>query len=343
LNLYWKQVYTTDTTISFAISCKCNGWYSVAWSPTGQMLDSDAVIGSVSNPTQKVMSVASYKLPEDAAPEPNSSSLKLHDVSTVSSNGLQIMFFTRDILSGVNPLNISQHVIGAYHPDSTALVYHETYHSTQDIVQNFLSGEKAQVTSNPFTLREVHGMLMIMGWFFLALGAFVARYGRWIPPGDVWFHAHRIIQYLGFGISMAGFVVAFCMNTTHFKTVYHAQLGVTITTLCVLQVLSAFFRPHPPSKTNPEKTSVRVAFELFHWWNGRILLVLAAVQLYSGIVLIGWTASVVPYAVCIGIIVLAVIVGEIVTRYYPMSKVVSCFENCLCCRSSKGFASMTRM
>jgi len=138
---------------------------------------------------------------------------------------------------------------------------------------------------------------------------------------------HRIIQIIGVGISIGGVIVAFCMTTVHFNTVYHAQLGVAITVLIIAQVVAAFFRPHPPSENSPKKSTARIIFELFHWWNGRIVLVLAVVQLYSGIQLIGYPI-ITQYAIFLACILALIIFAEIFSCVNPKMKTVSWLGNC---------------
>jgi len=166
--LYWQPVYNGDTKIAFAMACQCSGWFSVGWSPTGNMLNSDAVIGSINSTT--VLALGSYQLPEDSVPLLDlNPTLKLYNVSGMVSDGISIIMFTRDISSGFNPLNISQYIIGAYHPTSTTLVYHETYHSTQMILADFLSDIQPRISPEylqPLNLRDLHGMMMMSHGYF---------------------------------------------------------------------------------------------------------------------------------------------------------------------------------
>jgi len=171
--------------------------------------------------------------------------------------------------------------------------------------------------------------MMFCAWFLLTFGVLFARYTRW-AENAVWFHVHQTTQYLGFGISIIGVILGLCMTHSHFQAGYHGILGVVITSLSIAQVLSAIFRPHPPTKGH-SKTLSRKLFELFHWWVGRSLLILAAVQIYSGIQLIGYPI-VLQYGIFVACIVAIVIVGEIVSCVAPQkSAIVPCFGNCIQC------------
>lgn len=83
-------------------------------------------------------------------------------------------------------------------------------------------------------------------------------------------------------------VVAFVMvNGAHFETLFHAQLGVALYALMVIQVIYALFRPHvsPPGEKAPIS---RIIFRNFHWWTGRLLVVGMIPQVIRGMWLIGW-------------------------------------------------------
>jgi len=66
---------------------------------------------------------------------------------------------------------------------------------------------------------------------------------------------------------------------------WHPILGFIIVGLGITQLLFAIF--HPKHKPGKNKTKIRVFFEYFHTWTGRILLVLGWINAYSGILVLG--------------------------------------------------------
>jgi len=73
---------------------------------------------------------------------------------------------------------------------------------------------------------------------------------------------------------------------------------------------------------------VRYAFEVFHHFNGRILVILAIVQIFLGIQAIGYDKSnpwLIPfYATLVGLTLAIVILVEISNFVKPMGNIVSC-------------------
>jgi len=312
------------------------------------MWNSDAVVGSVDSVNQ-VVSVAAYKLPDDSMPE-ESSAVSLYDNSGSYSNGISAIFFSRNISSGINPLTKPQIIIGAYHPDSITLVYHEQYHTTDLITQDFLQSANVQAppplpgsaeiptrnsSSSLLSLHQIHGIVMCVGWGLLTFGVIFARYTRWITSKDdgrgraLWFIVHQSVQCTAFIIVIGGVILGIYMTHTHFQHLYHATLGFAITTVLIMQVLSAIFRP-PPTPKDSAKTTRRKLFELFHWWIGRTLLILAALQIYSGIQMLGYPLLVWPYGIVVACVIALIIIAETFACFFPeKSKVVPCCGNCV--------------
>jgi len=162
---------------------------------------------------------------------------------------------------------------------------------------------------------------MFSSWgVLLPCGMLWARYARNLK-GDIWFQVHRAVQYFGFTISIAGFILILIASPDRYGMYPHHIYGTIIITLGLCQVLSAFFRPH--KKEGYAISRSRVIFEYFHWWNGRIVLLAAIYQVYSGILLeFQNTAYQVilstTYIVVVGVVLAVILIVEI--RNYCKSK-----------------------
>jgi len=88
----------------------------------------------------------------------------------------------------------------------------------------------------------------------------------------------------------------------------HGILGTIIFGFSIIQIVVAILRPH--KETGQRITDARYAFELFHHWNGRILVLAALVQIYLGIDAIGYD-RVYPWINLAYVILVAVILGII--------------------------------
>jgi hypothetical protein len=273
LTLYAKPITTGSTELSLALQGPSSGYVAVGWSPNGNMLNSDAVIGWSDG--SDVPFIQSYKLPDQSAPE-DLVDLSITLVSVIDVNGKTTLFFTRSISSGKNPINQQKGntLIGAI-SNSKAISYH-TAHSGA-VQANFYTGTSA--TTARFGYPEAHGLLMFLSWgLVLPLGVVWARYTRYMPDA-IWFKIHRIAQYGAFPVAILAFILIVSSSKVPFGSHPHHIVGTIIMILGVLQIISAFFRPHKEGHL----TRSRVMFEYFHWWNGRFLIAAAIYQIFSGI------------------------------------------------------------
>lgn len=123
------------------------------------------------------------------------------------------------------------------------------------------------------TKKRVHGVLMAISWGFLfPVGVTIARFMKHLDP--LWFKLHRGIQILGFALTIIAFIII--LETGSHTEHAHMGIGITVVILTTIQVIVAIFRPH---KDAPR----RWLFNLFHWWNGRGLLVLALINCFIGL------------------------------------------------------------
>jgi Eukaryotic cytochrome b561 len=131
-----------------------------------------------------------------------------------------------------------------------------------------------------------HIVCMMLSWgFFLPIGALMAISFRGVFSNTArWFTLHVGIQLLGVALSIAGFVVAFVNIATHFKDTHHI-VGTVVFAGGLYQALQGFVRPHKPEK-GQEATTLRKMWEFCHKGFGRIVIVLAWINIFLGVKLV---------------------------------------------------------
>ncbi|XP_028755675.1 cytochrome b561 and DOMON domain-containing protein At3g07570-like [Neltuma alba] len=178
---------------------------------------------------------------------------------------------------------------------------------------DYASG-RANVISN-LKLKRSHGWLNIGGWSLaMLIGAIVARHCKeWDP---LWFYLHALIQTLGFGAGIAGFIRGLALSKKVSSNVtHHKNIGFLILVLGCLQVLAILLRPGKESK-------VRKYWNYYHHNVGRILMIFAIVNSFYGLHLAGeaskWFAG---YGASLGFLLLVVIILEIRMLIKPKAQI----------------------
>jgi len=120
------------------------------------------------------------------------------------------------------------------------------------------------------------------------------------------FFIHRITQYTGFVLSIIGFIIALIMVQIHYATLYHAQIGTVLIGLSVLQVIFAFFRPHPTGEDGV-KSMIRKIFEYQHVWTGRTAVIFAIPVIVSGLMELDTSIGLLLYSLYISFVFLLVL------------------------------------
>jgi hypothetical protein len=153
---------------------------------------------------------------------------------------------------------------------------------------NYASGE-TETRSTYSRLRRNHGILNILGWgIFIPIGVIIARYFRHLDP--MWYYSHTIIQTIGFIVGFSGIICGFVLNNhinpNDINT--HRALGIFILLLGCLQVVAFIARPKKDTKS-------RKYWNWYHFTVGRVLIFLAAINIFYGIHLGnaggGWNAG----------------------------------------------------
>ena len=132
-----------------------------------------------------------------------------------------------------------------------------TYHGLDKggIDANLVLGTSSSNTNTQtinVTAKEAHMWLMAIGWGLLIPSGVVSVRAKKSALPHIWFNAHRAAMTLGYLCGVGGIIAGFSIRGT-WETPYsvHRDLGVTITVLGFVQILSLVARPAPNAKMRP--------------------------------------------------------------------------------------------
>ena len=125
----------------------------------------------------------------------------------------------------------------------------------------------------------VHILFMVLGWLVvLPAGIFVAALMREkLKAKGMWFKMHRGLMSAGLVIATVGVAMAMANIPSHGDTA-HKIVGLVVMVFAWLQPLNALVRGHPEEP----KPTKRVVWEYVHKMSGRIMLILALVNVFLG-------------------------------------------------------------
>ncbi|XP_073133536.1 cytochrome b561 and DOMON domain-containing protein At3g07570-like [Henckelia pumila] len=264
----WSYVLSAPNT---------NGYIAIGFSPNGNMVGSSAIVGWI-GPNGINSGIKKFylggKSPNLVTLQPQDQGLRLQNlfISTLQNQ----IFLAFQVASNTPTINVIYAIGPAGQLPSApnfALSQHRTMHST---VMSYGTGGTVTQSSPEASLKRIHGMLNVAGWgILIPIGAMIARYMRhWDPQ---WFYSHAIIQSIGFTIGVIGVFCGLALeNRLDIYVDKHKALGIFVLILGGLQVLAIFFRPNRASK-------VRKYWNWYHSNVGRLLIVLAIVNVFYGI------------------------------------------------------------
>jgi len=324
LELSWSIV--DSNTLSVQLSGPLSGWIAVGFSQQlNYMVGSTAVLGWDQGTSNN--KIAAYylggKVTSSIIP---STTFVLDDPSVVTVDGTTVIKFKTPIDGQFIKKNGSTPIIAAYSRGSYQLIVHESRGSAS---VDFSTGSAVSIVSTTDQLKTVHSVLVSLGWLiFMPIGIFFARYGKDLP-NNVWFKVHLSFQLTGFVLSLVGIIIIIIAIKTPALVTPHHVIGFILLILSVFQVVYAAFRPHPPA-AGEEKSMQRSIFELVHHWNGRICIVLAAINVFFGITIRGienpYIYEILLAALIVGLV--SIIIGlEITTRIGEKYKAIKIDDN----------------
>ncbi|XP_009600152.1 cytochrome b561 and DOMON domain-containing protein At3g07570-like [Nicotiana tomentosiformis] len=274
---YILRYMRTDTNVwSYVLSApNTNAYIAMGFSKNGKMVGSTAVVGWVSN--EGTATMKKYFLggqsPNEVLPDEGNLQLVNFTSSVVAEDSRIYMAFQ---LNTEMPSNRLIYSVGQTGMLPSAADFRLTEH--QDRIStslNYNSGQSEK--STPYAnLRRSHGLLNMFGWaIFMPIGVMVARYLRQYDP--IWFYSHTTIQSLGFILGFVGVISGLVLNNRLQNNVNrHKGIGIFILVLGCLQVIALLARPEKSSK-------VRKYWNWYHYTTGRVLIMLATVNVFYGI------------------------------------------------------------
>jgi len=167
------------------------------------------------------------------------------------------------------------------------------------------NGQEIVPVSTNESARVAHMWLSAIGWgIFIPIGIVGARAKSQLPKS--WYNIHRIIQSVGYIFALGGFAAGFAVqgqwDAPNYETEVHRDLGVTITVLGTIQVISLVAKPSPTHKW-------RKYWSPWHIWLGRSATILAIVNIYYGMFAVVEDLATWAWALYTGILAAIVLVG----------------------------------
>jgi len=168
-------------------------------------------------------------------------------------------------------------------------------------------------------VKVAHQVLTAVGWGIVIPLGIVGGRAKNQLKAPKWYNVHRYMQAFGYVIGLIGFGLGFAI-TGSWDTNYtvHRDLGITITVLASVQVLSLLWKPQPGTK-------LRKYWAPYHIWVGRATTILAIVNIYYGMLCLGdqnvETWAWVTYTVVLGLIAVLGLVSEY--REYSLRKAMA--------------------
>ncbi|KAM7265539.1 hypothetical protein ACFE04_003222 [Oxalis oulophora] len=129
-------------------------------------------------------------------------------------------------------------------------------------------------------LRQVHGILNIIGWgTLLPFGAIIARYLRaYLIELKSWYILHTTCQTIGYLIGTTGWAIGLWLGQASKYYTFHAHrmIAIFIFTFTTLQMVALRYKPG-------ENEESRKNWNIYHHFLGYGLLVLIVVNIFEGI------------------------------------------------------------
>ncbi|XP_057772660.1 cytochrome b561 and DOMON domain-containing protein At3g07570 [Salvia miltiorrhiza] len=275
-----RYVQAAANVWNFVVSApSTNAYVGIGFSPNGDMVGSTAIVGWVESggtPNMKEYFLGGQQpsLVRLIQQQPNQG-LPIGNVSiTLIQSGRIYIAFQ---LLTAQPGSRLIYAVGPAGRLPQAPDFRLTEHQERIATTlNYASGEFKTEKRPESSLRRSHGLLNMLGWaIMMPIGAMVARYMRkWDP---LWFYLHAVIQSTAFLLGLIGVICGFVLDDRLSANVSkHKALGIFILTFGCLQVLALLIRPEKASK-------IRKYWNWYHFSVGRVLVFLAAVNVFYGI------------------------------------------------------------
>ncbi|PIN23122.1 putative membrane protein [Handroanthus impetiginosus] len=305
-NFILRYVQAAPNVWNFLLSApNTNGYIGMGFSPYGNMVGSRAIVGWVGadGTTDMKKYFLGGQSPNLVTLESTNQGLQIGNSSMVFQSNQIYMAFQ---LRSDNPTARLLYSVGPTGRLPSGPNFQLTQHRTMiSTMLNYATGQFQTQNSPQANLRKTHGILNMLGWgILLPIGVMVARHMRkWDP---LWFYSHVVIQTSGFALGFSGVICGLVLEDRLNASVSrHKGLGIFILVLGCLQVMALLIRPDKASK-------VRKYWNWYHFGVGRVLIVLAAANVFYGIHLgnagSGWNVG---YAVALAILFIIALLLEL--------------------------------
>ncbi|KAK6265004.1 Cytochrome b561/ferric reductase transmembrane - like 9 [Theobroma cacao] len=129
-------------------------------------------------------------------------------------------------------------------------------------------------------LKNVHGILNILGWgFLLPTGAIIARNFRKFPlKCNEWYNLYVLCQSSGYIVGTVGWGIGLWLGNSskQYTLKTHRILGIIIFTFATLQMSALWLQPKAEDEC-------RKCWEIYHHLLGYALIVLSIANIFQGI------------------------------------------------------------
>ncbi|XP_006366806.1 cytochrome b561 and DOMON domain-containing protein At3g07570-like [Solanum tuberosum] len=274
---YILRYMRTDTNVwSYVLSApNTNSYIAMGFSEKGKMVGSTAIVGWVSNDGTATMKkyFLGGQSPNQVLPDEGNLQLVNFTSSVVAENSRIYLAFQLNTEMPSNRLIYSVGPSGMLPSTANYRLTEHQDHTSTSLDYNTGQSETKTLYAN---LRRSHGLLNMFGWgILMPIGVMAARYLRQYDP--IWFYSHITIQSLGFILGFAGVISGLVLNSRLQNNVNrHKGLGIFILLLGCLQAIAILVRPDKESK-------IRKYWNWYHYITGRVLILLATINVFYGI------------------------------------------------------------
>eukprot|EP00958_Prasinococcus_capsulatus_P006110 scaffold582_cov385-Prasinococcus_capsulatus_cf.AAC.45 len=265
--------------VDIVIVTDIDDWAGFGISETpGRMVGAQAVIGYVDD--MGIGNVTQYELQGQAESQvvPGGDLLLSNVAIGAMPQGGVTMAFTLELASIEEDFDVIW-ATGRVNPARTGLgpltpgLIGHSFTRRNGGTLNFQTGLGSAETQS--TLYRAHGILMAISWgFIIPTGVAVARVCKNL--GVWWFKVHICLQGAGYLLALVGFGIGIHVTKDRQgHNIRHRTVGIAVTTMGALQVLTAALRPH-------NKSQQRRLWNLWHWTMGRAAVICAVFNVYEG-------------------------------------------------------------
>lgn len=282
-NLQMGWAFSADkSSVTMTMSMDTLAWMAIGVSPRSAMIGTLAVI--VKGDGGSGCTIDQYRvttLTASGMQQDGSGFTAASASCTVTGNTVSAVF-TRAVTNGDYSLSLTGNTPMAWAVGFELQAFDG--HQAEGVTNvNMATGAVSAAGRKP--LHVAHGAINFVAWgILLPLGVLLARFTKHIPVKagpPLWFNSHRMLQTTGLFFTILALFIAVVMverdGKPHFDNV-HAQIGLVVTLLGVLQPLNALIRPAPKPPT-PK----RVVWEVVHKGVGYATIIIGVAAIITGL------------------------------------------------------------